>query len=173
MSLPSTPQVEKHFGSEPFPRKPLFAAISLVVLSLGGVTAARLGHVGTPAAVDPSADVAAERALRFEDQSDGSIRVEDADTGNLVSTIAPGSNNFIRGTLRALVRERHRDSLGREQPFRLIARRDGHLLINDPATQRVIDLGSFGPTNAAAFAQLLLAPETPATTTASLAATRP
>lgn len=160
MSSPSTPHVEKHFGSEPFPKKPLFGAIALVLLALTVVTTARVTKLGTPAVADPSADVVAQRDLRFEDRKDGSIVVYDSNSAGLVSTIAPGSNNFMRGTLRALVRERHLDSIGREQPFRLTARRDGHLLLTDPATARTIDLGSFGPTNATAFAQLLLAPET-------------
>lgn len=177
MSLERSPQVEKHFGSEPFPTKPLFGAIGLVLLALAVVTTARVTRVGTPSPADPSADVAAQRDLRFEDRQDGSIVVYDSNSGRLVSTIAPGSNNFMRGTLRALVRERHLDSIGREQPFRLTARRDGHLLLTDPATARTIDLGSFGPTNATAFAQLLLAEETARedapTQTASVAAAKP
>jgi putative photosynthetic complex assembly protein len=57
-----------------------------------------------------------------------------------------------------LVRERKRQGLGPEQPFALIGRADGRLTLVDPATGQVIDLESFGPTNASVFARLLAAP---------------
>lgn len=146
---------EKHFGDEPFPRKPLLGAFALVIAALAAVTVARVTKLEPAAA--PATDVAivAERDLRFEDRADGSIAVIDAADGALVDTLAPGSNNFIRGTLRSLVRERRSDGIGAVQAFRLTARQDGHLLLTDPATARRIDLGSFGPTNLQSFARLL------------------
>ena len=68
-----------------------------------------------------------------------------------------GANGFLRGTLRGLARERKRQGVGAEQPFRLIGRADGRLTLEDPATGRRVDLESFGPTNAAVFAQMLMA----------------
>ena len=41
----------------------------------------------------------------------------------------------------------------------LTARADGRLTLVDPATSERVDLESFGPTNAAVFAQLLAAPQ--------------
>lgn len=99
--------------------------------------------------------IAAERSLRFVDRDDGSIGIVDADSDLVIDEVAPGANGFLRGTLRGLVRERKRQSIGAETAFRLVGRRDGHLLLNDPATGRTIDLGAFGPTNAETFARLL------------------
>ena len=42
--------------------------------------------------------------------------------------------------------------------FGLIGRADGRLTLEDPATGRRVDLESFGPTNAAVFAQILDGP---------------
>ena len=66
-----------------------------------------------------------------------------------------GEQGFLRGALRALARERRVRGLGSEQPFQLIARTDGRLTLADPATGQRIDLESFGPVNAGAFAVLL------------------
>jgi putative photosynthetic complex assembly protein len=59
--------------------------------------------------------------------------------------------------LRALARERQKRDLGAGPAFELIARADGRLTLNDPATGERLDLESFGPTNAAVFARLLTA----------------
>ena len=73
----------------------------------------------------------------------------------MVETVAPGTNGFLRGTMRGLARERKRQGIGAELPFRMIGRADGRLTLEDPGTGRRVDLGSFGPTNAAAFARLM------------------
>jgi hypothetical protein len=39
----------------------------------------------------------------------------------------------------------------------LIGRADGRLTLRDPSTGRIVDLESFGPTNAGEFAHLLAA----------------
>lgn len=95
-----------------------------------------------------------QRALRFNDMTDGSIAVMDAESGKQIQTIS-GEQGFMRGSLRALVRERKRRGIGPAQPFALVARKDGRLTLEDPATGARIDLESFGPTNAAVFVRLL------------------
>jgi hypothetical protein len=40
----------------------------------------------------------------------------------------------------------------------MIGRADGKLTLEDPGTGRRVDLGSFGPTNAAVFAQIMASP---------------
>jgi hypothetical protein len=50
--------------------------------------------------------------------------------------VEPGTQGFLRGALRALVRERRQHGLGDEQPFRLLAHPDGRLTLEDPATGR-------------------------------------
>jgi putative photosynthetic complex assembly protein len=104
------------------------------------------------------AAVVAERALHFEDQPDGGVLVIDASAtggGKVVRVIDAGAGGFLRGAMRALVRQRKRAGFGPEQPFRLVAHADGRLTLEDPATSQRVDLESFGPTNAAVFGQLL------------------
>ncbi len=139
--------------SQGFPRGPLVAIAALVIGSVIAVAAVRLTGIGATHVVD--APTVAVREFRFEDRPDGSIAVLDAHDGRLVESVAPGTNGFLRGTMRGLARERHRRNIGPEVPFRMVGRADGKLTLEDPTTGRRVDLGSFGPTNAAVFARLL------------------
>jgi putative photosynthetic complex assembly protein len=137
------------------PRGALIGASSLVIASLVLVIVARLTHY-QPDRPAPSA-VITQVDLRFIEEAGGSVGVfADAD-GHRVETLAPGTNNFIRGVLRGLARERRADHVGPEQPFRLTRWADGRLSLDDPSTGRHIDLEVFGPTNSGAFAEILLA----------------
>jgi len=136
------------------PRAPLLGAMVLVGLALLAVAFVRITGVGATHTPDAAALVV--REFRFEDRPDGSIAVIDALDGVQVETVT-GANGFLRGTLRGLARERKRQGVGAEQAFRLTARADGRLTLEDPATGRRVDLESFGPTNAAVFAQMLTA----------------
>ena len=139
------------------PRVPLIGMALLVAATVLVVFIVRVSGLDVSSA--SRAPVVAERVLHFEDRSDGGIAVMDgapaAGAPALLQVIAPGSNGFLRGTLRALVRERRLAGVGPEQPFHLAAHADGRLTLFDPATARRVDLESFGPTNAAVFAQLL------------------
>jgi putative photosynthetic complex assembly protein len=95
------------------------------------------------------------RQLQFSDQADGSVEVQDVELDTAVGVLAPGEDNFIRGILRALVRQRKLRGLSAEQPFRLSMLADGRLILEDPATGERIDLDSFGSANAGAFRRLL------------------
>lgn len=141
------------FDGRPFPRAPLVGVALLLGAVIAGVAFVRLTGIGAAQVAD--APAVSERALRFEDRDDGSIVVVDAASDAEVDAIAPGTNGFLRSTLRGLVRERKREGHGPEQPFRLVGRADGRLTLVDPATGRRVDLESFGPTNAAVFAQLM------------------
>ena len=134
-----------------FPRWFLLGAAALVLFSLASVGLVRLTGNGPDQRAAPAVQ---ERPLRFMDRPDGGIAVVDALTGQPVADIH-GEQGFLRGALRALARERRVRGLGSEQPFQLIARTDGRLTLADPATGQRIDLESFGPVNAGAFAALL------------------
>jgi putative photosynthetic complex assembly protein len=94
------------------------------------------------------------RTLRFVDQPDGSIQVIDATTGTDVHNFQ-GEQGFVRGTLRALVRDRRLQGFGADQPFELIAHDAGRLSLRDPATGSTIALESFGSKNIDVFARLM------------------
>ncbi len=134
----------------------MFGMGGLVLAAVIGVTAVRLTGVGAVHVID--APAVATRDVRFEDRPDGSIAVLDASGKKVVDTVAPGTNGFLRGTMRGLARERMRERIGHELPFRLIGRADGKLTLLDPGTGRRVDVGSFGPTNAAAFAHIMASP---------------
>lgn len=151
------PDTATNRATQTMPRGPLLAAGALALCALLGAAAVRLSGEQIRA---PDAPVAAERALRFEDRPDGSIAVIDAASGRVFETVS-GQAGFVRGTLRGLARERKRQGFGAEQPFMLLGRADGRLTLHDPATGRLIDLESFGPTNAAVFARLLPPPARP------------
>lgn len=144
-----------------FPRAPLFALGGLVVASVLAVAAVRFTGIG--AVHVPDAPAVSVREFRFEDRPDGSIVVLDAAGTHLLDTVAPGSNGFLRGTMRGLARERKRQGISPELPFRMIGRADGKLTLEDPGTGRRVDLGSFGPTNAAVFAQIMASAVDPRT----------
>ncbi len=135
-------------------RWPLLAAGALVLLTLLTVTLVQITGVG--AVRVPDAAEVSVREFRFEDRSNGSIVIVDAGSGQLVETVAPESNGFLRGTMRGLARERKRQGIGPQAPFRLVGRADGRLTLLDPTTGRRVDLASFGPTNASVFAKLML-----------------
>jgi putative photosynthetic complex assembly protein len=141
------------FRDRPLPSGPILGAAIVVGIALLAVAAARTLGV-SPKQADDAAAVAV-RELRFVDRADGSISVLDARGGGEIVSVAPGTNGFLRGTMRGLARERRRQDIGPEAPFRLIARADGRLTLFDPATGRRVDLESFGPTNAEVFAQFL------------------
>jgi len=143
-----------HINLAPFPRGPLLGAMLLVVTALVAVAIVRLTGIGAAHTADAPAVLV--RDFRFEDRPDGSISVIDAADGRQVELVT-GANGFLRGTLRGLARERKRQGVGAEQSFRLTGRADGRLTLEDPATGRRVDLESFGPTNAAVFAQMLMA----------------
>jgi putative photosynthetic complex assembly protein len=138
-------------GNDAIPRNLIVAAGALILLSLAAVAAVRLLGLDIHSPDSPAAQT---RALRFLDGPDGSIAVYDVQTGTMIREIR-GESGFVRGTLRALARERKMRSLAPEEPFLLIARTDGRLTLEDPATGKRVDLESFGPTNAAEFARLL------------------
>lgn len=132
---------------------PLGAIGLLLALALAGTAAVRVNGSGAPPADD--APTLRQLGLRFEDGSDGSLRVRDAASQRLLYTAnRPGEDGFLRSTVRGLARERKRRGLDDTVPFELLARSDGRLTLLDPATGRRIELEAFGRTNAGAFALL-------------------
>ena len=102
-----------------------------------------------------TADAVVMQELRFEDQANGSIAIYAGPDDKALKIVEPGTNGFLRGTLRALVRERRLNGIGDQAPFRLVRRADGSLTLDDPATGRSINLNAFGPSNYGVFASLL------------------
>ena len=145
------------FGDRRFPRTALVGAALLVGFAMMAAIEGRVADIGTLR--NPTAAALESRDLRFEDRSDGGVAVYDVDAGRQLTVLAPGTNVFIRGALRGLARARRMEDVGPQAAFRLTHWADGRLTIQDPTTDRQIDLGAFGITNARSFAALLTAPE--------------
>jgi putative photosynthetic complex assembly protein len=128
--------------------KVLIAALISIILLLVFINSRDLSKVR-----EPDASPAQVLQLRFEDRPDGSIAIIDYKTGKQIDTVQ-GEAGFVRGTLRGLAQERKRRGLDSGPPFELIYRADGRLTLSDTATGRLVDLESFGPTNASTFFNL-------------------
>jgi putative photosynthetic complex assembly protein len=128
--------------------KVLIAALMSVILLLVFINSRDLSKVR-----EPDASPAQVLQLRFEDRPDGSIAVIDYKSGKQIDAVQ-GEAGFVRGTLRGLAQERKRRGLDSGPPFELIYRADGRLTLSDTATGRLVDLESFGPTNASTFFKL-------------------
>ena len=128
--------------------KMLIADVVIIVLLLVCINSRDLSAVR-----EPDASPVKVLQLRFEDRPDGSIAVLDYKTGKQIDAVQ-GEAGFVRGTLRGLAQERKRRGLDSGPPFELIYRADGRLTLSDTATGRLVDLESFGPTNAGTFFRL-------------------
>ena len=135
------------------PKAGVLAAAALVLFSLATVTTVRLTgmggvHVTLPAPVE-------SRDLQFQDGQNGAVLVYDATSRELVDTLAPGSNGFVRVVLRGLARERKLGDIGAQPPFRLTRYVNGQITLTDTSTGKLVDLAAFGSSNTASFARLM------------------
>lgn len=128
----------------------LLIAAVLVLAAVAGTTG-----TGRTADADAGATAVASRWLGFRDQPDGSVRVVDARSGEILHAIPAESNFFTRGVLRSLVRQRRKRFLEDRAAFRLTLWSDGQLVLEDTATDTRVDLTAFGPTNRDAFLRFL------------------
>ena len=140
------------------PRAPMTAALPHPVRRLGSLLLLVLLAVGWArwqgvAVRFEDAPTVWQRELSFVDTPGGDVLVLDAGTGQSVARFE-GEQGFLRGTLRALARERNRRGLGPEAPLQLLGRRDGRLTLLDPSTGGRIGLEAFGTSNLAVFSRL-------------------
>lgn len=132
------------------PRKALIAVAALIGFTLVLVTGARLS--GYNAAQAPDSPAVLTRDIRFSDGPEGVLLVLDAQSGAKLAVLPAGNAGFVRGVLRALMRDRRSRHIDGSTLVRLARLADGRLTLTDLATGRVIELNSFGPTNVGAFA---------------------
>lgn len=138
------------------PRGILLSAVALVLFTILTVAGVRIFAPDR----EPLRPVVLEqsRDLRFEDRADGSVAVIDAPSGTQFARLAPGTNGFVRATLRGLARERRQHNQGAGPAFRLAYWSNGQLTLHDLATGRMVELGAFGHINAIDFGRLLREP---------------
>lgn len=157
---PNFRQLGEAAGSAPtVPRAALIAAACAIAITIGGATLGRVNGAGAP--TPETSALIVSRTLTFADRADGAVVITDASTGQSVEVLQ-GENGFIRGTLRAMARERRMKEASFKAPFRLSAWEDGRLTLDDTVTGRRLELTSFGHTNAGEFARMLPQPAAPA-----------
>lgn len=149
----SSIQTGQHGGG--VPKGVLVGAAVLVLFALAASGFARMSGVGTLHM--PAQSAVQTLSLRFEDQPDGAVAVRDAADGRVIFSVEPGTNGFIRSTLRGLARERRRSGFDAATPFALTRWSDGTISLDDAATGRRVSLDAFGPAQAQAFAQFFAA----------------
>jgi putative photosynthetic complex assembly protein len=139
---------------------PLFLMGGIVALSLAltaSVTLGLLPKQSVPAESRAAAGIGAaqERTLRFFDEPDGTVRIEDGATGEVLARHGVGEGGFIRASVRSLVHQRRIRGEGPAVPFTLTRWENGALTLSDPVTGRGVEVGAFGPDNRAIYAELL------------------
>lgn len=151
-----------HDHEQTMPKGALASALVLVATALALTALVKVGVLSreaVPEVARTEAHVAPAvvRQLSFSDRGDGAVVVRDVTTGETVRVLIDGvpGNGFVRGVMRGMVRERHIRGVGMAPPFTLTLWKNGTLSLEDKATGRNIELGSFGPDNRAAFAALL------------------
>lgn len=144
-----------HHHTQKFPPAVLWAALGMIVLSIGLAVLGRATGIGRVEL--PESAVAQSLELRFVDRADGALVATQAVSGAELVVYPPGSNGFVRGVLRGLARDRKLEQLGSQASFRLTRWADGRLTVEDSATHRRVDLGAFGHTNQQVLVALLSA----------------
>jgi len=143
-----------HIHTQKVPRGFLLGAAVLIVGTMSLAANARATRLAEPVVAQAPRESV---EIRFEDRPDGTLAVLDARSGREISAVAPGTNGFIRGVVRGMFRSRKLEAIGRESTFVLMREAEGRLTLSDPTTHRRVDLDSFGPTNSAAFGNILVA----------------
>jgi putative photosynthetic complex assembly protein len=144
---------------EPFPKFVLYGAAVIIALSIMAAAVGRQYNLkNAEAASTIQEPVETFVDLQFSDKADGSVIVTNAATSEVILTMLPTEDAFIRAVLRGFVRDRDARDIGKDQPFRLYRLVDSRLIIEDTATKKRINLRGFGPTQQAAFARLLPGP---------------
>mgnify|MGYP006171252679 FL=1 len=145
-------------------KAPLLLMGGMVAIALALTSAVSLGFFerqSVPAEARAAAGIKAADAvtLRFFDEDDGTVRVEDGATAQVLGSFGPGEGGFIRATVRSLVHQRRIRGEGPAVPFTLTRWENDTLTLSDPVTGRSVEVSSFGPDNRAVYENLLPAKE--------------
>jgi putative photosynthetic complex assembly protein len=141
-------------------KAPLMLMGGIVLISLALTASVQLGFFersAVPEVARAEAGITPEttRPLRFFDEADGTVRVEDGASAEVLARFGQGEGGFVRATVRNLVHQRRIRELGAEVPFELVRWNDGSMTLRDPATGFRIEVSSFGPDNRAVYAAML------------------
>jgi putative photosynthetic complex assembly protein len=139
---------------------PLMLMGGIIAISLALTASVTLGFMpkqSVPAQARAAAHIKAdeERTLRFFDEPDGTVRVEDGASAEVLARFGVGEGGFIRATVRSLVHQRRIRGQGPQVAFELTRWSDGGLTLGDPVTGYTVEVSAFGPINRIVFEQML------------------
>jgi putative photosynthetic complex assembly protein len=140
-------------------KAPLVLMGGMVAIALALTSAVTLGFFerqSVPAEARAAAGIKAadEVTLRFFDEEDGTVRVEDGATAQVLGSFGQGEGGFIRATVRSLVHQRRIRGEGPAVPFTLTKWDNDTLTLADPVTGFSVEVSSFGPDNRAVYANM-------------------
>jgi putative photosynthetic complex assembly protein len=149
-----------HSHENTVPKGALVMACGVVLFTLALTSATQLGWISpSPSASETraaeSATALTSRVLQFADGPKGTVVVTDATSNTTVHVFDGEGSGFIRGVLRGMSRERQKRAIPMMAPYELNHWSDGSLSLTDTATNRIVELGAFGPSNRATFEALL------------------
>jgi len=141
-------------------RIPLLMMAGVIVITLALTISVRLGWFDRQAVPEDRRAVEgvvaeASRSLFFVDEDKGIIRVEDAQTGEMIARYQTNQGGFVRSTARSLITARQVRGIGPEVPFELIRWNNGTLTLRDSETGRAVELSNFGGLNHEIYANML------------------
>ena len=141
-------------------RVPLLLMAGIVVISLILTVLVTTGYLPKSAVAaqyrqQANIELAVQRPIKFFDEPDGTVRVEDGITGEVVGRFGIGEGGFIRASVRSLVHQRRIRGQGPEVPFQLMGWNNASVTLLDPVTNRSVEVANFGPDNRMVFANML------------------
>jgi putative photosynthetic complex assembly protein len=139
---------------------PLMLMGGMIAISLALTASVQLGFfersaVPEVARAKAGAEVLSARTLRFFDEPDGTVRVEDGATAEVLGRFGQGEGGFVRASVRSLVHQRKIRGEGPAVAFELTEWSNGDLTLHDPVTGQNIETAAFGQPNRAVFADML------------------
>lgn len=143
---------------------PLMLMGGIILASLALTASVQLGFfersaVPEVARAEAGVKPLSQRSLRFFDEQDGTVRVEDGASGTVLSRFSEGEGGFVRASVRSLVYQRKIRGKGPAVAFELTEWNNGDLTLKDPVTGQSLELSAFGGLNRAVFAAMLPKPE--------------
>ncbi len=135
-----------------FPRLALIIIGGAMALSIVFAATARFTGFGVHR-VEQGTVIGTQRIV-FAEQADGTATITHAPDGRLLERLPADGSGFLRGVLRAELRQRRLASQDLSAPFALNRRADGRHYLVDPLSGRRMELDGFGPTNTLAVARL-------------------
>lgn len=148
---------EDEFAVHKVPLLMMGAVVGISLALTAGVSFGFFERQAVPSEVRAAEGVVvqAQRPIKFFDEADGTVRVEDGKSGEVLARFGPGTGGFIRSTARSLVHERRIRGIGPAVAFDLIEWDNGALTLSDSTTGETVELASFGKDNRKVFADML------------------